>query len=178
MRRLSCMLLFCCYLVDGLCAENNFLKGPVFVDYGENALVSNGLQKPEEQRFKVVFDVSEGAEPGALNRRFNTVARFINMHVRAGVPRDNIKAALVVHGKASYELMRNKPFEQRFGRQNISSDLLERLIENNVAVQLCGQSAAHLGITSDSLIDGVVLSLSAITANALLQQQGYTLNPF
>ena len=43
---------------------------------------------------------------------------------------------------------------------------------------LCGQSAAAYGITPENLIPGVEMALSAMTAFALLQQNGYTVNPF
>ena len=43
---------------------------------------------------------------------------------------------------------------------------------------MCGQSAAGQGVKKTDLLPGVELALSAMTAHALLQQQGYTLNPF
>jgi intracellular sulfur oxidation DsrE/DsrF family protein len=43
---------------------------------------------------------------------------------------------------------------------------------------LCGQSAAANGVKKADLIEGVELHLSAMTAHALLQQDGYTVNPF
>jgi intracellular sulfur oxidation DsrE/DsrF family protein len=48
-----------------------------------------------------------------------------------------------------------------------------------VRIILCGQSAAGLGLdeTAD-LLPGVEVALSAMTAHALLQQDGYTVNPF
>ncbi len=42
----------------------------------------------------------------------------------------------------------------------------------------CGQSAASNHIANADLLPGVKMSLSAMTAQALLQQSGYTLNPF
>lgn len=45
-------------------------------------------------------------------------------------------------------------------------------------VILCGQSAAASGIERVDLLPGVEMALSAMTAHALLQQDGYTLNPF
>jgi intracellular sulfur oxidation DsrE/DsrF family protein len=47
-----------------------------------------------------------------------------------------------------------------------------------VQLLVCGQSAAYCDVKSDDLLPGVEMALSAMTAHALLQQQGYTLNPF
>jgi intracellular sulfur oxidation DsrE/DsrF family protein len=47
-----------------------------------------------------------------------------------------------------------------------------------VRIIVCGQKAAYYNVTSDDLLPGVKMALPAMTAHALLQQQGYTLNPF
>lgn len=160
-------------------APSDFSKGPVFTDYGENAIIENGLEDAASQKFKVVFDVAEKNEQeAAAHRSLNTVARFINMHVRSGVPLENIEAAIVVHGQASFELMNDKAHQERFGKPSPSSELLQQLVSKGVQVFLCGQSASYWNITEDQLSQGVTMSLSAMTSNALLQQQGFTLNPF
>jgi intracellular sulfur oxidation DsrE/DsrF family protein len=158
--------------------KEKFSKGPVFHNYGENTAVENGLDSPQEQKFKVVFDVSERAKDDAVNQKLNTVARFINMHARAGVPLENMDVAVVVHGKASFDLTHNKAHNARFKTNNPSNGLLNALLNSGVEVYICGQSAAFSDIAASDLNPRVQMSLSAMTANALLQQRGFTLNPF
>lgn len=158
--------------------DSQFSAGPVFKEFGENVQVDGGLLNPQDQRFKVVFDVAKSNDPGKLNRNFNSIARFINMHVQAGVPEQNIEVALVVHGKATFDLLKPDAFTSKFDQTNANSTLLSDLIAQGVSIYLCGQSAHHLGVKPKDVIDEVQISLSAMTANALLQQQGYTLNPF
>ncbi|MFT5482161.1 MAG: intracellular sulfur oxidation DsrE/DsrF family protein [Halieaceae bacterium] len=155
------------FTISSYAGIGGFNKGPVFPDYGENVRVENGLEHPKLQHFKVVFDISAGADEGEVNGQFNTVARFINMHVRAGVPLDNIDVAMVIHGKAGLDLLSKS-----------NTELVGLLLGENVQIILCGQSASYMGIEKSDLPDGVKISLSAMTANALLQQRGYTLNPF
>lgn len=157
---------------------SQFTTGPVFHEYGKNVVINNGLSMPKKQQFKVVFDVSERSEEGKVNRKFDTLARFINMHVRAGVPIENIDVALVVHGAASNDLLNKKAYEAKFSASNPSAELINLLLKNSVNIYLCGQSAVYMDINDKDLLPGVNMSLSAMTANALLQQQGYTLNPF
>lgn len=158
--------------------KEQFVTGPVFKNYGANVEVQAGLDNPQNMRFKVLFDVySENTGPGA-NRAIDTAARFINMHVRAGVPKGNIQVAMVVHGKASVDLLKPTSTSKANADRNGSAELVELLLAEGVEIYLCGQSAAFLEIGSEDLIDGVQMSLSAMTANALLQQRGYTLNPF
>jgi intracellular sulfur oxidation DsrE/DsrF family protein len=159
-------------------APGDFTKGPVFENYGENMPINGGLDKPLSQRFKVVFDISDQSDAGGPNRRFNSVARFINMHVRAGVPKDNIDIAMVIHGKASFDLMSELAHTAKFDRPNSNTELINLLSKFGVKLFICGQSTSYHGVNQADLNKNVSMSLSAMTANALLQQQGYTLNPF
>lgn len=152
----------------------DFSPGPLIAEYGGVARVEAADPLPADAEFRIVFDVSEAAEPGALNRRLESAARFLNMHAAAGVPEDKISIAIVVHGGASRDLRR----EPQAGEENLNAPLIAALIDHGVSVYLCGQTAAYYDIEPGDLLPGVRLSLSAMTAHALLQQQGYTLNPF
>jgi intracellular sulfur oxidation DsrE/DsrF family protein len=161
-----------------IAAPMGFSKGPVFGDYGSNIIIAGGIETPESQEFKVVFDISEHDEKGQVSRKLDTVARFINMHVRAGVPLKNLDLAIVVHGKAGFDLMSNAAHQVKFDKANPNEELLNSLLDADVKVFVCGQSSSFLGVAKKDLNPRVKMSLSAMTANALLQQQGYTLNPF
>jgi intracellular sulfur oxidation DsrE/DsrF family protein len=106
------------------------------------------------------------------------------MHVTHGIQAKNIQLALVVHGKAGFDLLKDKvyqKYQQALAvdvKGNPNTPLIDELIKNNVKIYLCGQSAAYVGIKNEDLHSGVKMSLSAMTAHALLQQEGYTLNPF
>lgn len=154
--------------------QSRFTTGPVISDYGPVAEISSAAPIPPETVFKVAFDVSEAGTAGEMSRRLESPARFLNMHVRAGVPLENIHLVIVVHGPAARDLM----IEPRPGESNANAGLVAALVANGVEIILCGQSAANAGIEPESLLPGVRLSLSAMTAFALLQQDGYTVNPF
>ncbi|MDM7859185.1 DsrE family protein [Alteromonas sp. ASW11-36] len=154
-----------------------FADGPLITGFGKHGPVEK-VMLPEGASFKVAFDVVKAAEPGEVNRQFDSLARFINMHVANGVKPENIELALVVHGKASLDLLDHPTFQKAFEMDNPNRPLLEALMANQVQVILCGQSATAYEINRSQLIDGVQMHLSAMTAHALLQQQGYTVNPF
>jgi len=91
----------------------------------------------------------------------------------------NIQLAIVVHGGAAFDLTNQEFFAaHKDGRKNASAAAIAQLQDHGVQIYLCGQSAAAHGITNADLLPGVKMSLSAMTAHALLQQQGYTINPF
>lgn len=128
--------------------------------------------------FKIAFDVGDAATPGEQNHNINSLARFINMHIAHGIKPENIELALVIHGKASVDVLENNFYQSRFDAANKNQPLIQQLLNNNTQVFVCGQSATHFKVTPEQLIPGVKMALSAMTAHAQLQQQGYTLNPF
>ena len=76
----------------------------------------------------------------------------------------------LVHGGAVKDLLASE--------DNPSREMVQQLLDYGVRFIVCGQSAAGQGIAQDDLIPGVEMALSAMTAHALLQQRGYTVNPF
>lgn len=158
-----------------------FKPGPVVAEFGAHAPVPGAEQLPADSQFAIAFDISTPAPEGAPNRDFDRVARFLNMHVAAGVPQENIRLVVVVHGKASLELLTNaahaaNPASRR--GDNPSAKLVQALLDEDVRFILCGQSAAAYGIKPEDLIPGVEMALSAMTAHAVLQKNGFTVNPF
>ncbi len=150
-----------------------FAKGPMIKDYGPVVSVPDNRVNSQSV-FRVAFDIAERAKAGRHNRSMESAARFLNMHSAAGVPAENLSIALVVHGPAALDVANNA----RFGGDNPNAGLVAALPNAGATIELCGQTAAARGIATSDLLPGVSMSLSAMTAHALLQQQGYTLNPF
>ncbi|MGB1262359.1 MAG: DsrE family protein [Cognaticolwellia sp.] len=159
-------------------AAETFSAGPVIENFGKHAKVQQDLVLDKNASFKVAFDISEQAKVGEVNRKIDTLARFINMHVANGVEAKNIHLALVVHGKAGFDLVKNSLYQEKFLHNNANSALLTALMKNQVQVYLCGQSAAYFGISNNMLQPGIHMALSAMTAHAVLHNQGYSVNPF
>ncbi len=156
-----------------------FVTGPVFEDFGPHAAVEGIGQVPADTEFAVAFDASEGAEEGQRNKGFESAARFINMHVAAGVAEDKIRVAVVVHGKAVLDLLSAEAWAAHARKgTNPSAAMVRAMLDEGVRFIVCGQSATAQEVTQDQLIPGTEMALSAMTAFALLQQRGYTVNPF
>lgn len=183
MKRIALTLALALTAAAPLTAQDRsaFKPGPVLTEFGPHAPVPGMAPLPADTEFAIAFDVATPADEGSANRGFESVARFLNMHVANGVPQENIRLVVVVHGKASLELLTNAAHAANpTSRQgdNPSARLVETLLAEDVRFILCGQSAAAYGITPDDLIPGVEMALSAMTAHALLQQNGFTVNPF
>jgi intracellular sulfur oxidation DsrE/DsrF family protein len=167
----------CAHQHEGL--PETFHTGPVFTDFGPVASVSPDVPLAADSTFRVAFDVSDAAEPGTVNRGLVSAARFINMHAEAGIATKNLQLAIVVHGGATLDLLIDSAYAARhLGARNANVAVLASLMDVGVEVQVCGQSAAAKQIDKEALVPGVEVALSAMTAHAMLQQGGYTLNPF
>lgn len=155
-------------------AATDFKTGPLITDYGPVVVVEGADPLPAGTGFSVAFDVTARGAEGALNRKFESAARFLNMHAAVGVDPENMRLAVVVHGPAVLDLTG----DDRFGGTNPSEQLISILQKHGVRFIVCGQSAAFQNVSKDDLLPGVEMAVSAMTAHALLQQSGYTLNPF
>jgi intracellular sulfur oxidation DsrE/DsrF family protein len=155
-------------------------KGPVIKGYGEVWDIPGATYGTDTSgTFWAVFDVMNSPEdPGQLNPWMETAARFLNMHARAGVPVGQLKVALVVHNKASTDLLDSEHYRERFGVSNPNEGLLRELMDAGARVVFCGQSSTARNVPIEDTVKGVELSLSAITALIQLQESGYHLIKF
>ena len=158
---------------------SRFAYGPVFERHGQHAAVDGAdFTVPDATRLRHSFDVSKKAESGE-SAHLASAARFVNMHVANGMDRDALDVVVVVHGGATLDLLTDAARAAKGeGDTNPSGPLVRALLAEGVRVVLCGQSLAAHGLAKSDIIPGVELALSAMTAHAVLQQQGYSANPF
>lgn len=154
--------------------------GPVIENFGPVYYVpEEPLDLPPDVRLKAVFDIAAAPdEPGKLNHRLETVARYLNMHARAGVEPRQLPTAVVLHGRATRSALSQEAFEERYGEPHADAELVQLLAVAGVRFVVCGQSAAALGFRRDEFAPDVEMSLSAMTALVMLQSDGFALIPW
>ena len=154
--------------------------GPVIEPWGAVFDMEDlDFKTPTDQKYRVVFDVSSApAENGALNAQLNTVARFLNMHARAGVPIDNMEVAVVLHGGAGKYVLNRESFRNRYNATHTNLDLMEALNDAGVQFYMCGQTAVNRGFAPEDRNQVVKMALSAMTALLALQKDGFQLIAF
>jgi len=161
-------------------AQKDRIPGKVIKNHGATYAVDNPDYKTNlEEEYKVVFDVSSAPEdPAVTNKWIGTIARFLNMHVQDGKSTETLHPVMVMHGNASYGLLKNEYYKEKFGVDNPNIDLIEALKNANVTIILCGQTAAHRDLTEERRLSDISVSLSAMTALIQLQNRGYQLINF
>ena len=155
-------------------------SGPIIANYGKVWNITQPDFKTDVTKtYKAVFDImSTPEDPSRLNGNIETAARFLNMHAQSGVPLEQLKVALVIHNKASKDLAHSRAYKLKYGVNNPNEKLLEYLMQAGAKVIFCGQSSASRGFPKEDLVDGVQISLSAMTALIQLQDDNYRLIKF
>lgn len=155
-------------------------SGTVIPEFGKTFIVENpDFKTNTDTVFNVVFDVYKAPQdPSQLNKTVETLARFLNMHKKAGVPVQNMNVRMALHGPAAYGVLNDEYYEAQFGVKNPNIKLFEALDKAGVAIILCGQTAHSRNITQERRLPLTQVALSAMTVLIQSQEEGYQLISF
>ena len=175
------LLLLLIFLISTLTFSQKPLQGKVISDYGKTFPVeSPDFKTDTTSTLKVVFDVDRSFDEAEPNKLIETAARYLNMHENAGVDPDNMNIALVLHGKAVQDALKDKYYTNRFPdvSENPILPLIEALVEQGAEVITCGQSATYYKVNRNNTDENSKFALSAMTALVQLQNDNYRLIKF
>ena len=155
-------------------AEPSF--GPAIEGYGPTYPINDRDVALEDGFvYKAVFDAVTNPDETAVNTGLVSVARYLNMHARNGVPAENMDIAVVAHGPALKALLLDEAYQTHYGIDNPNTELLEKLDAAGVEFYLCGQSMMFGGFNKSELASPVQVALSAMTMLTVLQSDGFAL---
>ena len=177
-KKFSFFLVTLCFL--SITNAQQKIQGPIVEGFGDTYAVSNpDFEFDTTKIYKVLFDIHAGSnDPTKISPQLNTLARFMNMHVQAGVPRENIHLAGVIHNKASKDAMNNEAYREKYGVDNPNIPLIKALDDAGIDIYMCGQSVYARGIDRGRLADPVKVGLSTMSIIISLEKEGYTLIRF
>jgi len=131
-------------------------------------------------QYKLLMDLSsfavkdeDSAASKDINLALRTVARTINLHVGAGIPKANIDVVLAVHGSALNVFLVNEKYEKEYGIDNPNIPLIKELQDFGVKIILCGQSMHYQRTTRENFIPGIKVALTAQTVISSYQLKNY-----
>jgi len=152
-------------------------KPALIEGYGPfRAIEDADFKTPVNKPLKALFSIGKTPEDkDKLNPSIQSMARFFNMNVDAGVSPENIKLALVVHGRAAANVLTNEAHNARYLADNPNATLLQELHNRGARIVLCGQTMAFGGYKREELLPFVQVALSAMNAVVQLQDEGYRL---
>jgi len=141
---------------------------------GFTPLPRAGEQPVPSRLYKVIFNLSQGAENDAPLRGLDRAARLLNMLEAGGVTADRRQIVIVAHGGATQALLSDEAWSARgLGPANPSSGLLSALMQAGVSIRVCAQAMTRMNIAPTDLIEGVAVDLAALTTLIHHQQDGF-----
>ena len=148
---------------------------PVIKSNGGIFDVPDAVEKPDPTLdYKIVVELAGGSgRPGEINPGLINVARMINLHSIGGVPTEKISVIVAVHNEASYSVMNNESYREKYKNDNPNLELYKELAEAGVKFFICGQSLVARNIDRKKLSDDVGIATSMLTVLTTYQLRGY-----
>jgi len=168
------ILLTLCVSVS-LAALSQQRINPVIKKGGGVFEVPDAVEKPDpSMAYKIVIELASGSEdPKEINQALNIVARLINLHVLAGVPKSNLNIVVAIHGEATYTITHSKAYEKKYDAPNPNIDLYKELAEAGVKLVVCGQSLIARNVDRANIIPEIKIATSMLTTVTTYQMKGY-----
>lgn len=153
---------------------------PVVKEYGGIFPIPYAVEKPDtSQVYKIVIEVEQVREkPHELSWAVNNVARLVNLHASAGVPKQNLDVVMVIHGEATYTAMDDDAHKAKFKVENPNKELYTALEEAGVKILICGQSLINRQVDRHKLLPEVKIATSMLTTLTHYQMKGYAVLKF
>lgn len=146
---------------------------PAIEGFGGVVAVPDGAEAPRRGA-KVVFDLTADSPVDQPHKGLETVARYLNLHAQAGLPADEVRLALVLHGGATQAALSDAAYARRTGATaNPNLPLIRLLRKAGVEVFVCGQSLARNRLPTGDVDRDVTIAVSAMTVNINKQLDGY-----
>lgn len=153
---------------------------PIVKGYGGIFEIADATERPDPSlEYKILVDLSTGAEDNKqISRWVDNVARLMNLHGLAGVPKEKIKVKVVIHGGAIFTLLNDDNYTKRFEVANPNLKVFEALKAAGADIYVCGQSLIARNLKTSDLWSGITVAHSAMTTITTYVPQGYVLLKF
>lgn len=167
-------------LVIGLLATSQVFAQtahfPIVKKFGGIYEIPEATERPDPNaEYKILVDMTSAPENDKEISRFvDNIARLMNLHGLAGVPKDKMTVKVIIHGGAIYTLLNDAKNNEKYGMDNPNIPVFEALKEAGADIIVCGQSLIARKLVKDDLWSGVRVAHSALTTITTYVPQGYT----
>ena len=153
---------------------------PIVKGYGGIFEIKDATERPDPNlEYKILVDLTSQAENDKeISRWVDNVARLMNLHGLAGVPKERIHVKVVVHGGGVFTLLNDAKYQEKYQVDNPNLKVYEALREAGAEIMICGQSMVMRKLSKEDLWPGVKIAHSALTTITTYVPQGYVLVKF
>lgn len=149
---------------------------PIIKDYGTINDIDNVYMPDKNIDYKIVIDLkSPNDKFDELNRGLINVARLMNLHGVAGIKKEQLNVAVVLHYTATPIVMNNIGYQKKYNVDNPNLELIGQLKEAGVEFYICGQSLVARKYDFENVNPDVTIAISMITTVTEYMMKGYSL---
>jgi intracellular sulfur oxidation DsrE/DsrF family protein len=150
---------------------------PAIQGYGGVNPVPFETENPDPSaQYKFVIELGRRLEDKTqVADMLDYAARMYNLHIYAGVPKENIQLAIVIYSGSTPMVLADATHTQRFDQANPNGELIDELLRNGIQVIVCGQSMMKQNLLPTDIYPGVRMAVSRFTATTDLIGKGYKL---
>jgi intracellular sulfur oxidation DsrE/DsrF family protein len=148
------------------------LAFPEIEGYGSVVSIPEAGERPRIGG-RVVFDTTNAAPAGKLNRGLESAARLVNLYAQEGLSASRPQIAVILHYHATPAALVDAAHERAGGGSNPNRELIEKLVAAGVEVWVCAQSVVRGGHAVTDILPGVKVAHSAMIFNINRQQDGW-----
>ena len=149
---------------------------PIIKGYGKiKDFKDASLQPDKHKEYKILFHITSDKEKEGVNASLWHIARQINLLGVSGVPKMNVKIVAVISGPATPIVLSDTAYKKKFSKSNPNLDLMKKLTDYGVKIEVCGQAAAENDIDPYKELNSYTeLTLSALIDIPTYQMRGYS----
>jgi len=172
-------LLYCLLGVISISGLAQSPANPIIKDFGTINDIPGVSPTNTDIDYKIVIDLKASNDDfTAINKGLNNVARLMNLHGVAGIPREKLHVAVAVHYTATPIILSNKGYQKKYGVDNPNLVLIDQLREAGVELFVCGQSLVARNYAFKDVNPQVKIGLSMLTVVTEKMMKGYELLVF
>jgi intracellular sulfur oxidation DsrE/DsrF family protein len=129
------------------------------------------------KKYKIVVDMTSAAKNPTkdTNPGFESVARLVNLYSLAGVKKENLEIAVVIHFEATPVILSDEAFQMAYKENNPNTAVIDKLAEKGVKFYVCGQSLRMRKLVEYKKNKNIRVAHGAILALTHFQSLGYSL---
>lgn len=130
----------------------------------------------KKMKYKLIVDLSKASDkPDSVNASLDKLARLVNAHIEAGIPKENIDVIGVFHFLGTPVILEDEAYKKKFGMANPNTALINELAKNGVRFFVCGQSLRARKLVDDKRNENIKVAQSALITFSSFQSKGYAL---
>ncbi len=141
--------------------------------------VNNIDEKPDvNMRYKLLMEITTGfkdSAAGKINDAIAEIGRLINIHVQAGIPKQNIDLIIVAHGPILRSFYNNEVYRKKYKVDNPNIAVYNELLNAGAKFIACGQAMSFFHVDKEEMLPWMKVALSAQTVMTNYQIKGYIL---